>query len=144
MPHTVDSDTGPFATVPEWILFGELSDRAVRLFAVLQRHDGEQGAFPSRKRLATILACSLDSVDRAVKELEQQNIVIRHSRFNESGGRRSNLYELRLGLAAPMRPPNRTHTVDNESNGKKSIFNNFNNIIKSKVIRNGFNNARRK
>lgn len=137
MPHQVDSDTGPFATVPEWVLYGELSDRAVRLFAVLQRHDGDNGAFPSRKRLAQILACSLDSVDRAVKELEVHKVIIRHKRFSDAGGQRSNLYELRLGVAASMRPANRTDAPHNESNRKKTIINIFNNNIINKVIPNG-------
>lgn len=113
------TDTGPFATVPEWILFGELSDRAVRLFGILQRHDGKQGAFPSRRRLATILSCSVDSVDRAMTELVSQDIVIKHSRYKEDGSQRSNLYELRLGLSAPLRPPSRIPAVHNESNIKK-------------------------
>jgi hypothetical protein len=55
---------------PEWVLDAAVSDRAVRLFAVLNRYAGtNETAWPSRKTLAERLGCSVDSVDRALAEL---------------------------------------------------------------------------
>lgn len=62
---TVD---GNFAIVPEWVLFDDISDRAVRLYAVLcvesTHHRGV-----SRSSLAARLRTSVDSVDSALAEL---------------------------------------------------------------------------
>lgn len=105
----VRSDTGPFAVVPEWLVYSSASDRAVRLFAILARHDGPGGAFPGRRRLQEILACSERTLDRAVDELEALGALVVHTRWRlPSGdiveGRRppqpgavmsSNRYELR-------------------------------------------------
>ena len=112
----------PFAMIPEWVLFSDLSDRSVRLVGILMRHDGEQGAFPSRKRLATILNCSTDSVDKSVKELESYALIKRKKRFNEDGSQRSNLFELRLGGAAHRRPRSRVSAAHNESNITKVSY----------------------
>ena len=119
MTETVE----PFAMIPEWVLFSDLRDRSVRLIGVLMRHDGEQGAFPSRKRLATILNCSTDSVDKAVKELESYGLIKRNKRFNDDGSQRSNLFELRLGGAVHKRPRSRVSAAHNESNITKVSFN---------------------
>lgn len=60
-----------FSIVPEWLLFSDLSDRAVRLYAVLLRYGNTSGArMPGRATLSRRLGCSTDSVDRAVKQLE--------------------------------------------------------------------------
>lgn len=109
--------------IPEWILYSDLSDRSVRLVGVLMRHDGENGAFPSRKRLASILKCSVDSVDKAVKELESFGLLAREKRFNPDGSQRSNLFTLRLGGAASVRPPSRVGAAHNESKVTKAITN---------------------
>lgn len=60
-----------FAVVPEWIVYAEIGPQAVRLYAALARHaDKETGhARPSRRRLAELLRCSPDTIDRALKEL---------------------------------------------------------------------------
>jgi DNA-binding transcriptional regulator YhcF (GntR family) len=60
-----------FAVVPEWIVYAEIGPQAVRLYAALARHaDKETGhAHPSRRRLAELLRCSADTIDRALKEL---------------------------------------------------------------------------
>lgn len=60
-----------FAMAPEHLIFDRrLSDRAVRLFLILDRRAaGRTETFPSRAMLAEDLDCSRESVDRAVREL---------------------------------------------------------------------------
>lgn len=97
------TDTGPFAIIPEWLLDADVSDRAIRLYAILARyadHNGE--AFPSRKKLAERLKCSVDSVDRAKEELIRVKALIVEARHGEEGGQRSNLY-----IVARLRPGGR-------------------------------------
>jgi hypothetical protein len=58
-----------FARIPERLL-DRVSDRALRLYAMLDRYAGADGlAFPFRSTLAERLGCSVDSVDRALAEL---------------------------------------------------------------------------
>ncbi len=60
-----------FSIVPEWVLDADVSDAAVRLYAVLLRFGATSGQrMPSRRTLADRLRKkSVDSVDRALKEL---------------------------------------------------------------------------
>lgn len=82
---TLDADAH-FAIVPEWVLYHDkLSDRAVRLYAILRRKaDNATGvAWPSRATLAAALrGCSKESVDRAVKELVTAGAVTTERRFD--------------------------------------------------------------
>lgn len=73
----------PFAMVPEWILYHPgLSDRAVRLWAVLARHGTDAGArCPGRARLAMLCRCSTKSIDRAKDELELVGALVVKSRW---------------------------------------------------------------
>jgi len=92
-PMTTRSDTGPFAILPEWVLAAPISDRAVRLYAWLSRYadNGTGECWPSRKRLADQLGCSLSSLDRAKDELVEVgalSVQIRH----DAAGQLSNLY----------------------------------------------------
>lgn len=60
----------PFAMVPEWLLDAAVSDRAIRLYAVLARYGGaDGGAYPLRRTLAERLGCSTASIARALREL---------------------------------------------------------------------------
>lgn len=60
----------PFAQIPEWIIDADISDRAVRVFAVLNRYANDAGyAFPGRTRMAQRCLCSSASIDRALNEL---------------------------------------------------------------------------
>lgn len=63
----------PFAQIPEALLDDErVSDRGVRLWALIDRYSGtDEGAWPSRETLARRLAVSIDTLDRAVRDLEQ-------------------------------------------------------------------------
>src|SRR5215218_3144002 len=60
-----------FAIVPEWVLDADISDAALRLYAVLLRYGQTSGhRMPGRRLLASRLhKRSRDSVDRALKEL---------------------------------------------------------------------------
>ena len=60
-----------FSIVPEWVLDAEISDAALRLYAVLLRYGQTSGnRMPSRGLLASRLRKkSKDTVDRALKEL---------------------------------------------------------------------------
>lgn len=88
-----------FAITPEWLLYTPgVSDRAIRLYAVLRRHaDVEGRAHPSRRRLGELLSCSEKSVDRAIAELAALGALVVHPRFTDAGDRTSNDYELADG-----------------------------------------------
>src|SRR5215218_875707 len=60
-----------FAIVPEWVLDADISDVALRLYAVLLRYGQSSGhRMPGRRLLASRLhKRSRDNVDRALKEL---------------------------------------------------------------------------
>jgi len=59
-----------------------LSDRAVRLFGILSA-----GEDPIRRRdLARLLRCSVDSVDRALRELTDAGLVHKVLNRGEDGG----------------------------------------------------------
>lgn len=62
-----------FGIVPLWVTEAKLSDRAVRLYALLSglRDYGTDMATVGRKALAKKLNCSDDSLDRAKSELEK-------------------------------------------------------------------------
>lgn len=74
---------GYFAILPEWVLYAEISDRAVRLYAVLRRYagDGLQKARPSRQKLADRMYTSLSSIDRALRELQAIGAVTVRNRW---------------------------------------------------------------
>jgi hypothetical protein len=38
MTEKVESDTGPFAIVPEWVIDADISNGALRLYAVIGRY----------------------------------------------------------------------------------------------------------
>ena len=87
------SDTGPFALVPEWLLDAvdehgaPISDRAVRLYAVLARYaDNKDGtAFPSKRTLAKRMGCSEPSVTRAIRELVSLTALAVEPRYTQDG-----------------------------------------------------------
>jgi hypothetical protein len=62
-----------FAIVPVWLIESKVSDRALRLYALLSgmRDYGNDMATIGRQALATRLGCSTDSLDRAKSELEK-------------------------------------------------------------------------
>jgi hypothetical protein len=118
----------PFAMTPEWLLDSTVSDKALRLYAVLARYaDKEHHAHPSRRKLAERMHCSPDSVDRVLKELQMAGAIEVDNRFDEDGHQTSNDYILRPGgrtdaeggsrmdaegVAAPVR--HRTKAIERE------------------------------
>lgn len=85
-----------FAILPEWLLYDlEVSDRAIRLYAVLARHaDSDGRSCPSRQRLASLLGCSVDTVDRAKQELIAAQALVVQQRRDAKGDLTSNDYLL--------------------------------------------------
>ena len=70
-PRRIDSDTGPFAIVPAWLLDAGLNAQAIQLYGVLalyaDRATGE--CFPSRKTLAERCGVAIRTVDRSTAKL---------------------------------------------------------------------------
>lgn len=95
------SDVGPFGMVPLWLLRRGVSSPAIHLYALLAAAyaDREGKAWPSRATLAEQMGCSVDTVDRAVRELVDAQAMFKGRRANERGGQASNVYVLRF--AAP-------------------------------------------
>jgi len=91
-----------WAQVPEWIIVAPISDRAVRLYALLARRaNGDSQAFPSRGYLAEKMACSRKSVDRALEELLNLRAISKQQQF--SGNRQTvNLYTLHAMAGTPV------------------------------------------
>lgn len=85
-----------FAIVPEWLLDSEISDCAVRLYAVLLRYGHSSGCrMPSRTTLAQRLRKrSTDSVDRAMRDLVTVGAVVVEPRY-QGRERLTNVYRVR-------------------------------------------------
>jgi len=84
-----------WAQVPEWVIVAPISDRAVRLYALLARRaNADSQAFPSRGYLADRMGCSRKSVDRALEELLTVGAVTKQQQFQDSR-QTVNLYTLR-------------------------------------------------
>lgn len=70
---TARSQIGPFGIVPAWVIESSISDRALRLYALLacwaDRRGKADTATALRSTIADALACTTRSVDRATKEL---------------------------------------------------------------------------
>lgn len=130
MARYVETDTGPFVIVPVWLLHAGVTDKALRLYAVLGSYaDRELKAWPSRQKLADRMGCSAGSLDRALRELESVGAVQRIRRTDDDGANRTNIYRLyrsqvrRGGLVeetpgvSPVRPRTRTRELDTRSGG---------------------------
>ena len=107
---------GRFAIVPEWVLDAEISDCALRLYAVLLRYGQSSGArMPGRATLARRLRKkSTDTVDRAMKELVGIGAVVVEHRY-DGAQRLTNRYHVRTA------PPSRTDAatpVDRPAGGR--------------------------
>lgn len=101
-----------YAVVPEWVLDAEISDRAVRVFSILSRYVGaNDSAWPSRTTMAGRINCSVDSLDRALKELVDIGAINIERRQREDGSYSSSRYYVwpHLGpqVAAQVPPPSR-------------------------------------
>jgi hypothetical protein len=92
-----------FAIVPEWVLDLEVSDAALRLYALLLRYGGTSGTrMPSRRLLAERMRRSVDSVDRAMRDLETAGLV-RVERRRRGRENLTNRYHVRTTNPADRR-----------------------------------------
>ena len=84
-----------FAVVPEWMLDADVSDAAFRLYAVLARYGNTSGVrMPGRALLARRLRKSVDTVDRALRELTAAG-VLEVERRHDGNRHLTNRYHLR-------------------------------------------------
>jgi hypothetical protein len=97
-----------FSIVPEWVIDADISDRAVRVYAILARYADSETlqAFPSRETLAKRARCHWRSIDRAIDELVKLGAVTKTHRKN-GDAYQSNIYTLRRVLPR-VSPPTDT------------------------------------
>jgi hypothetical protein len=95
MSDLLESDIR-FSIVPEWVLDAGLSDRAIRVYALIARYADNDTlqAFPARETLADRALCSVKSIDRAVRELVAAGALRKAHRRN-GDSYQSNLYTVR-------------------------------------------------
>jgi hypothetical protein len=111
MSDFIDSDIR-FSIVPEWVLDSGVSDRAVRVYALIARYADNDTlqAFPGRETLAHRAGCSVKSVDRAIRELVSAG-ALRKSHRRNGDAYQSNLYTVRRipdPLVTQVSPPSDT------------------------------------
>ena len=101
-----------FAQVPHWVLELPLSDKAVRLYAILSKYaDNADGtSYPGRGTLAKLMHCHRSSVDRAVEELIAAGCITKKVRYKE-GRYTSSLYTVRRIPPRSMDEGSRTHAT---------------------------------
>jgi hypothetical protein len=94
-----------FVIVPEWIIDAEVSALAVRVWAVLRTYadNGSGEAWPSRSTLARRCRVSVDSVDRALKELVKVKALRITRRKGQNGEPLTNLFRLVIHTDAALR-----------------------------------------
>lgn len=98
----VRSSWPAFGRVPKPLLYSGLSDRALRLVAILDDQAAIRAEF-TRQHLAEWLGCSTASAERAISELEQSGwLVVVRSR--DSRGQRPNQFELVWPDEVPLTP----------------------------------------
>jgi hypothetical protein len=117
-----------FAIVPEWVLDLPVSDAALRLYALLLRYGGTSGTrMPSRRLLAERMRRSVDSVDRAMRDLETAGLV-RVERRRRGRENLTNRYHLRTTnptekqrpTAAAQPRPDTGETPDGAEGGSRT------------------------
>jgi hypothetical protein len=94
-----DQDFIAFAMIPRWLLRsgGKLSSTAIHLYAVIMTYADNitKFGFPSRETLAEDMGVSVATVKRAIKELEEADVVKVKREYNKKTGNfRSNQYTL--------------------------------------------------
>lgn len=98
-----------FSIVPEWVIDANISDRAVRVYALLARYADSETlqAFPSRETLAKRARCHWRSIDRAIDELVKLGAITKtHRKHGDSY--QSNIYTLRRVLPGMSLPTDNT------------------------------------
>lgn len=101
-----------FATIPHWVLELPLSDKAVRLYAILSKYaDNSDGtSYPGRGTLAKLMHCHRTSVDRAVEELIEAGCITKQVRYKE-GRFTSSLYTVKRIAPSRTDEGSRTHAT---------------------------------
>lgn len=89
----------PYAQIPRWVVrsAGALSGNAVHLYSVLMTYadNGSKAAFPSRATLASDMGRSVNTVKRAMAELETFGALkVTRRRSKTTGANISNFYVL--------------------------------------------------
>lgn len=95
-----------FSILPDWVITADISDRAVRVYAVLAGFADSETltAFPSRGLIAKRVRTSVKSVDRALRELLEIGAIESEKRVKD-GVYQSSLYTIkRGGVGTPMSP----------------------------------------
>lgn len=84
-----------FARIPEWVVFHPgLDSHAIRLFGILDRHDGE-ACHPKLATIAELMGgVSEQTVRRALRALESVGAVRTEARYRTTGTQTSNAYVL--------------------------------------------------
>lgn len=107
----VNDGAASYSALPHAVLFSELSDGAVRLYAILQAHWwGESGeSTASHATLAAEARCSLKSVRRHLDELIAAGLVAERP----AGTRRSKIYApIPIGQKRPIEAANTAEMSD--------------------------------
>jgi len=73
--------------------------RKFTLIALADMADEEFSCFPGQDRLARMIGASVDTVQRALKALEDDGLIERQARRREDGYRTSDRYRLRVGTS---------------------------------------------
>lgn len=95
-----------FSILPDWVIKSPVSDRAVRIYAVLAGFADSETltAFPSRGLIAKLVNTSVKSVDRALRELLEIGAIESEKRIKD-GVYQSSLYTIkRGGVGTPVSP----------------------------------------
>ena len=89
-------ERGPFEMIPHWLLYEpSVNALAVRLYLVLRRHaDAEGECYPSRQRLAGLLAVSLPTLDRSREQLVNVGAICVQRRSALNNAYTSSLYHV--------------------------------------------------
>lgn len=93
MKNTVRLAQGdPWTIAHNSVMFDGKLSMAARLLWLAYRSHAWAGntVFPSRKRLAEMVGCSMRTLDRANDELQEKGLIERQSRWSESGGQSTN------------------------------------------------------
>ena len=92
--HHILCDKGNFFLIPIDIFDYDLKPKDLAVYMVLSRYSDSNGeSYPSRNTIAENCNVSVDTVDKAMKELKKAGLVEVTPQFSE-GAQKSNLYKL--------------------------------------------------
>lgn len=84
--------SGKFSQIKNQLVVSELSDNAFRVICYLISCSKNSLSFPSIRTIAQRLNKGKDTVNRAIKELEQKGILLKENRILGTGRKTSNAY----------------------------------------------------